>query len=80
MISQAVSLEHLHQQIPQLRPNNFCITPFQSIRQNPHGRNSQCAFGAGEWHHEHLTHEQRWNSVTDLSEQNFYRQTTTSNL
>ena len=113
MISQAVSLEHLHQQIPQSRPNNFCIAPFQSIRQNPHGRNSPCAFGAGEWHHEHLTPEQRWNShelnqlrqdryrdqsfcetfpeysklflndwnsVTDLSEQNFYRQTTTSNL
>jgi MoaA/NifB/PqqE/SkfB family radical SAM enzyme len=62
MISQAVGLEQLHQQIPQSRPNNFCIAPFQSIRQNPHGRNSPCAFGAGEWHHEHLTPEQRWNS------------------
>ena len=53
----------LHQQIPETMPKNFCIAPFQSIRQNPYGRNSPCAFGAGEWRHGDLTPEQRWNSV-----------------
>jgi len=41
---------------------NFCIAPFQSTRQNAYGRNSPCAFGAGEWHHGHLTPKQRWQS------------------
>lgn len=41
---------------------HFCIAPFQSIRQNAFGRNSPCAFGAGDWHHGHLTPEQRWHS------------------
>jgi MoaA/NifB/PqqE/SkfB family radical SAM enzyme len=53
----------LHQLIPETPPANFCIAPFQSIRQNPYGRNSPCAFGAGEWHHGDLTPEQRWDSV-----------------
>lgn len=57
------NLEKLHQQIPQTAPKNFCIAPFQSIRQNPYGRNSPCAFGAGDWHHGNLTPEERWNSV-----------------
>lgn len=42
---------------------NFCIAPFQSIRQNAYGRNSPCAFGAGEWHHGHLTPKERWDSL-----------------
>ena len=57
----------LHKQIPETAPANFCIAPFQSIRQNPIGRNSPCAFGAGEWHHGHLTPQQRWNS-TELNQ------------
>lgn len=52
----------LHKRIPQEPPQHFCIAPFQSIRQNPYGRNSPCAFGAGEWRHGDLTPEQRWNS------------------
>ena len=60
--STIIDLEELHCQIPNKRPDNFCIAPFQSIRQNPYGRNSPCAFGAGEWHHGHLTPEQRWAS------------------
>jgi sulfatase maturation enzyme AslB (radical SAM superfamily) len=42
---------------------HFCIAPFQSIRQNAYGRNSPCAFGAGEWHHGHLTPAERWDSL-----------------
>jgi hypothetical protein len=34
---------------PAERPENFCILPFKSIRQNAFGQNSPCAFGAGEW-------------------------------
>ena len=52
----------LHLLIPDTPPEHFCIAPFQSIRQNPHGRNSPCAFGAGEWHHGDLTPLERWNS------------------
>lgn len=63
MTDPVVSLQDLHEQIPLTRPKNFCIAPFQSIRQNPQGRNSPCAFGAGEWRHGHLTPEQRWNSA-----------------
>lgn len=48
--------------IPDKIPDNFCIAPFQSIRQNAYGRNSPCAFGAGEWHHGHLTPAERWDS------------------
>lgn len=48
--------------IPDAIPKNFCIAPFQSIRQNAYGRNSPCAFGAGEWHHGHLTPAERWHS------------------
>ena len=55
-------LQNLHKQIPPAAPKNFCIAPFQSIRQNAFGRNSPCAFGAGEWHHGHLTPEERWHS------------------
>lgn len=67
MTETVVSLQDLHKQIPLTRPSNFCIAPFQSIRQNPQGRNSPCAFGAGEWRHGHLTPEQRWNS-TELNQ------------
>lgn len=49
-------------QLPDTPTEHFCIAPFQSIRQNPQGRNSPCAFGAGEWHHHDLTPEQRWHS------------------
>lgn len=48
--------------LPQEPHPNFCIAPFQSIRQNAYGRNSPCAFGAGEWHHGNLTPKQRWDS------------------
>jgi hypothetical protein len=48
--------------LPPVPLKHFCIAPFQSIRQNAYGRNSPCAFGAGEWHHGHLTPLQRWNS------------------
>jgi hypothetical protein len=48
--------------IPDKMPENFCIAPFQSIRQNAYGRNSPCAFGAGEWHHGELTPAERWDS------------------
>lgn len=53
---------NISQQLPNIPPKNFCIAPFQSIRQNAYGRNSPCAFGAGDWHHGHLTPEQRWHS------------------
>jgi sulfatase maturation enzyme AslB (radical SAM superfamily) len=48
--------------LPDNPPENFCIAPFQSTRQNPYGRTSPCAFGAGEWRFEDLTPLQRWNS------------------
>jgi len=54
-------------QIPENPPEHFCIAPFQSIRQNAYGRNSPCAFGAGEWHHGDLTPIERWNS-TELNQ------------
>lgn len=49
-------------QLPENPPEHFCIAPFQSIRQNAYGRNSPCAFGAGEWHHGHLSPLERWHS------------------
>ncbi len=57
--------------IPSEKPANFCIAPFQSIRQNAYGQNSPCAFGAGEWDHGHLTPKERWESpeLTALREQ-----------
>lgn len=58
----AAQTSDLHHQLPDAPPKYFCIAPFQSIRQNAYGRNSPCAFGAGDWHHEHLSPEQRWHS------------------
>lgn len=55
-------IKQLHEQLPEEPTAHFCIAPFQSIRQNAYGRNSPCAFGAGEWHHGHLTPAERWNS------------------
>ena len=54
--------EELQDLLPDDLPRNSCIAPFQSTRQNPYGRTSPCAFGAGEWRFEDLTPEQRWNS------------------
>jgi MoaA/NifB/PqqE/SkfB family radical SAM enzyme len=48
---------------PKVPPEHFCIAPFQSTRQNAYGRNSPCAFGAGEWRQEHLTPLERWHSA-----------------
>ena len=48
--------------LPQKPTEYFCIAPFQSIRQNAYGRNSPCAFGAGNWHHGDLTPKERWHS------------------
>ena len=48
--------------LPETPSEHFCIAPFQSIRQNAYGRNSPCAFGAGEWKHGHLTPTERWHS------------------
>jgi hypothetical protein len=48
--------------LPITPTKHFCIAPFQSIRQNPQGRNSPCAFGAGEWDHSKLTPIERWHS------------------
>jgi MoaA/NifB/PqqE/SkfB family radical SAM enzyme len=55
-------LKNLTDQLPAIPSKHFCIAPFQSIRQNAYGRNSPCAFGAGEWHHGHLTPTDRWHS------------------
>ena len=55
-------IKQLHANLPEIPPKHFCIAPFQSTRQNAYGRNSPCAFGAGEWHHGNLTPLQRWNS------------------
>ena len=46
--------------LPKTCPESFCIAPFQSTRQNPLGRTSPCAFGAGEWRLGHLDPDQRW--------------------
>lgn len=56
-------LKQATQALPATPSRHFCIAPFQSIRQNPHGRNSPCAFGAGEWRHADLTPLQRWHSA-----------------
>lgn len=56
------SMHELHKLLPESPPENFCIAPFQSIRQNAYGRNSPCAFGAGEWHHGDLSPQDRWDS------------------
>ena len=61
------NLHLLTKQLPATPTKHFCIAPFQSIRQNAYGRNSPCAFGAGEWHHENLTPVERWNS-TELNQ------------
>jgi MoaA/NifB/PqqE/SkfB family radical SAM enzyme len=50
-------------QLPEQPTKHFCIAPFQSIRQNALGKNSPCAFGAGEWDHGHLTPIERWHSA-----------------
>jgi MoaA/NifB/PqqE/SkfB family radical SAM enzyme/disulfide oxidoreductase YuzD len=63
MMPDQTSLVDLHQQLPEKPGKNFCIAPFQSIRQNPYGKNSPCAFGAGEWQHGNLSPVERWNSV-----------------
>jgi len=55
-------LKNLTEQLPDTPTEYFCIAPFQSIRQNAYGRNSPCAFGAGEWHHGDLTPLGRWES------------------
>jgi sulfatase maturation enzyme AslB (radical SAM superfamily) len=57
--------------LPNLPSKHFCIAPFNSIRQNAYGRNSPCAFGAGEWHHGELTPIERWHSkeLNDLRQQ-----------
>ncbi|MBY0554696.1 twitch domain-containing radical SAM protein [bacterium] len=52
---------------PEERPENFCLLPFKSIRQNAFGQNSPCAFGAGEWQHGHLNPKERWQS-TELNQ------------
>lgn len=52
----------VHSRLTETCPEFFCIAPFQSTRQNPLGRTSPCAFGAGEWRLAHLTPEQRWQS------------------
>jgi organic radical activating enzyme len=57
------SIAELHKLLPDTPGKNFCIAPFQSIRQNAYGRNSPCAFGAGEWEHQHLSPKQRWDSA-----------------
>lgn len=58
-----ISIEQLQKLLPNTPPKNFCIAPFQSIRQNAYGKNSPCAFGAGEWNHGNLTPYERWNSL-----------------
>lgn len=55
--------EVLHKMLPAEPGKHFCLAPFQSIRQNAYGKNSPCAFGAGEWDHGDLTPEERWNSA-----------------
>jgi len=62
-----ISTQDLHQLLPDNPGKNFCIAPFQSIRQNAYGRNSPCAFGAGEWHHGNLSPAERWDS-TELNQ------------
>ena len=62
-----INIQDLHQQLPDNPGKNFCIAPFQSIRQNAYGRNSPCAFGAGEWHHGNLSPAERWDS-TELNQ------------
>lgn len=52
-----------YKNLPDTPSEYFCIAPFQSIRQNAYGRNSPCAFGAGEWRHGELTPAERWDSV-----------------
>jgi hypothetical protein len=56
---------------PNEQPTNFCIAPFHSTRQNAFGRNSPCAFGAGEWEHGQLTPTERWHSkeLNDLRQE-----------
>lgn len=56
------SLVEMTANLPAQPPEHFCIAPFQSIRQNPQGRNSPCAFGAGEWDQKNLTPVERWHS------------------
>jgi len=57
-----VKTKAIHNLLPDDPPEHFCIAPFQSTRQNPYGRTSPCAFGAGEWRFEDLTPLERWNS------------------
>lgn len=56
-------IQELNRMLPEQPGKNFCIAPFQSIRQNAYGKNSPCAFGAGEWEHRHLSPKERWNSA-----------------
>ena len=55
-------LQEIHKLLPDKPCSNFCLAPFQSIRQNAYGKNSPCAFGAGEWLHGDLTPKERWES------------------
>ena len=66
-MNNSINIQDLHQLLPDNPGKNFCIAPFQSIRQNAYGRNSPCAFGAGEWHHGNLSPAERWDS-TELNQ------------
>jgi hypothetical protein len=57
-----VDKHQIHTLLPAIPGQHFCIAPFQSIRQNAYGKNSPCAFGAGEWDHNNLTPSERWDS------------------
>jgi hypothetical protein len=57
-----LTITDLQEQLPDKPGQHFCIAPFLSIRQNAHGRNSPCAYGAGEWRHENLSAIERWDS------------------
>jgi sulfatase maturation enzyme AslB (radical SAM superfamily) len=58
-----VDKHQIHTLLPATPGQHFCIAPFQSTRQNAYGKNSPCAFGAGEWNHGTLTPAERWDSV-----------------
>lgn len=54
---------NLHNQLPEALGPNFCIAPFQSIKQHEYEMNSCCSNGVGKWSHGNSDVYEDWNNA-----------------
>ena len=52
----------IHKLIPEVKPENFCISPFQNTKQTATGRVSACAYASSAWKMPGLTAEEKWDN------------------